>query len=270
MNHSNPYRTPDTNVSAASPTSEANSNFWPSRLLEWVVFAGGPIVLAGVTVGTRFLPSSVASRAALVAAAIAIASVIYASRNRRWSALWCVPALALAVVGADLIVAPILLFGIVSTPLALLYALVLRNRRNTLSVARALISTGAAFVSLLVSASLQEIGVRRAASTGLRVVEAIEEYRSTEGHLPTSLDELIPEHLGTIPATGMSAFPEFRYSGPVSASDDDQLFASYELRVNLYRWMQFDCFIYWPEGNYPDALYGGGVEVVDGWAYIHE
>ena len=28
--------------------------------------------------------------------------------------------------------------------------------------------------------------------------------------------------------------------------------------------------VYWPEGNDPDLMYGGGVERIGTWAYVHE
>lgn len=34
--------------------------------------------------------------------------------------------------------------------------------------------------------------------------------------------------------------------------------------------INFDVFVYWPEGNYPDSMYGGWVERIGHWAYMHE
>jgi len=78
--------------------------------------------------------------------------------------------------------------------------------------------------------------------------------------------------VSSIPDTGMARFPSFDYVVPTSQVDVDEqrLFATYELRVNLYRLLQFDSLVYWPEGNYPDAIYGGGVERIGDWAYVHE
>ena len=70
----------------------------------------------------------------------------------------------------------------------------------------------------------------------------------------------------------MAGYPSFEYIGPVAESDEEQErpFATYELRVNLYTLLQWDCLVYWPEGNYPSAMYGGGVERIGKWAYVHE
>jgi hypothetical protein len=47
--------------------------------------------------------------------------------------------------------------------------------------------------------------------------------------------------------------------------------AAWELRVpcpiGLLNW---DVFFYWPSETYPDYAYGGSVERIGGWAYVHE
>jgi hypothetical protein len=40
--------------------------------------------------------------------------------------------------------------------------------------------------------------------------------------------------------------------------------------VNLYQLLQFDSLVYWPERTYPDFMYGGGVERIGDWVYVHE
>ena len=69
----------------------------------------------------------------------------------------------------------------------------------------------------------------------------------------------------------MTGFPSFvDRDTRTETGESERLFASYELRVNLYKLLQFDCLVYWPEGNYPDSMYGGGVERIRAWAYVHE
>ena len=96
----------------------------------------------------------------------------------------------------------------------------------------------AAIATLVLYSWLQGLGARRAADRGQR---AIDRYRTREGKLPSSLDELVPNDL-----------------------------PSYELRLNLYKLLQFDCLVCWPNGNYPDAMYGGAAERIGDWAYVHE
>ena len=34
--------------------------------------------------------------------------------------------------------------------------------------------------------------------------------------------------------------------------------------------INFDVFVDWPERVYPMSMYGGGVERIKNWAYVHE
>ena len=89
--------------------------------------------------------------------------------------------------------------------------------------------------------------------------------------IPASLADLVPRELDSIPETGMAGFPSFEYRDTqTETGESERLFASYELRVNLYELLQFDCLVDWPEGNYPDWMYGGGVDRSGAWAYVHE
>jgi len=46
--------------------------------------------------------------------------------------------------------------------------------------------------------------------------------------------------------------------------------APWELRINCPTGLlNHDTFIYWPTQNYPQHLYGGNTESLDGWAYVH-
>lgn len=68
-------------------------------------------------------------------------------------------------------------------------------------------------------------------------------------------------------STGLMAYPEFR----LKRAGKDDLFRRYELSIEcssgLLNW---DRFVYWPESGYPGSMYGGGVERVGAWAYVHE
>lgn len=120
-------------------------------------------------------------------------------------------------------------------------------------------------------AQLQSLGARKAADHGEIIIHAIRNYEAEVGELPSSLADLVPRELDSIPGTGMTGFPSFvDRDTRTETGESERLFASYELRVNLYKLLQFDCLVYWPEGNYPDSMYGGGVERIRAWAYVHE
>jgi len=46
--------------------------------------------------------------------------------------------------------------------------------------------------------------------------------------------------------------------------------AGWELRINCPTGLlNHDTFVYWPTQAYPQRLYGGKTELIDGWAYVH-
>jgi len=68
-------------------------------------------------------------------------------------------------------------------------------------------------------------------------------------------------------STGLMAYPEFRYR----RAGKDDLFKRYEVSIHCGSGgLNWDVFVYWPEGKYPDFMYGGWVERVGAWAYVHE
>ncbi|MFC1735131.1 hypothetical protein ACFL1X_03375 [Candidatus Hydrogenedentota bacterium] len=101
------------------------------------------------------------------------------------------------------------------------------------------------------------------------LVQAIHKFENDKGHPPKTLHELTTEYISSIPQTGMGAYPEFRY---VSVEDPDKwdnnpwvLYVNTSICIN-----NFDRFIYFPKQNYPEEGYGGVLERVGDWAYVHE
>ncbi|MFQ5643041.1 MAG: hypothetical protein ACE5FQ_05000 [Thiogranum sp.] len=46
--------------------------------------------------------------------------------------------------------------------------------------------------------------------------------------------------------------------------------AAWELRIDCPTGLlNHDTFVYWPTQTYPQRLYGGHTELIDGWAYVH-
>lgn len=99
------------------------------------------------------------------------------------------------------------------------------------------------------------------------IVRALERYKVDTGVYPTQLFDLAPRYLSSIPSTGMAGYPTFKYVLPCAQND----VRSYELRVDTPQGaLDWDCFVYWPEGNYPAEMYGGSVDRIGDWAYVNE
>ncbi len=79
----------------------------------------------------------------------------------------------------------------------------------------------------------------------------------------------MPDYLPEIPKTGMKAYPDYDYLTGEAAE-----------RYENNRWVlivhttsgfiNFDMFVYFPEGNYPKHAYGSTLERIGDWAYYHE
>lgn len=102
------------------------------------------------------------------------------------------------------------------------------------------------------------------------LVAAIRAYEAKRGEPPPNLAALVPEFLPSVPSTGMGAYPKYEYAS------DSSVAQRYEgnpwvLFVNTGSGaLNFDRFIYLPRQNYPERGYGGWLEKIEDWAYVHE
>ena len=101
---------------------------------------------------------------------------------------------------------------------------------------------------------------------GQPLINAIERFKDTRGEYPQDLKDLQPDFIKEIPHTNMAGYSSFYYE----RATEDSPFKTYELSVYMGLPLQFDRFIYWPEGNYPEFIYGGWPEPFGEWVYIHE
>ena len=98
-------------------------------------------------------------------------------------------------------------------------------------------------------------------------IDAIEEYRHENGRYPNCLKDLVPQYLERMPRTDMAGYPHFQYQ---QRESDEKVPALdfYELKVYCSVGINFDVFVYWPDDNYPEYMYGGYVQRIERWAYM--
>lgn len=96
------------------------------------------------------------------------------------------------------------------------------------------------------------------------LVEAIRAYESEKKKPPASLRLLIPKYFDSIPSTGIKAYPSYIYK--VGAEYGN----AWSLSVPAPSGINFDQFIYLPMQNYPERGFGGHLERMGAWAYVHE
>ncbi len=265
----NPYEGPDRHA-AEHPTKTLPGD--TRRSLETAAAVTATMLLGGGWAGVRYQGSSFLVALGISTLGILIAAIAYALVTKRFGVLLFLPLFGLAVVAQELLASFFLLAGVFGFPIAVLFSLFRPTRQNWMVAGQTALLGITAIGSVLLYGKLQTLGAQRAAHRGDEIVDAIHRYESFSGKLPNALEELVPRELESIPDTGMIGFPSFQYVGPKDPTlqDKERPFKKYELRVDLYKLLQFDCLVYWPEGNYPDFMYGGGVERIGEWAYVHE
>lgn len=96
------------------------------------------------------------------------------------------------------------------------------------------------------------------------LVAAIDAYQKQHASPPCSLDVLVPKYLPKIPDTGMGAYPSFNYT---TKDETDPWRLEVPCSLGLLNW---DVCFYRPSKKYSAYEYGGGVEPIGDWRYVHE
>ena len=121
------------------------------------------------------------------------------------------------------------------------------------------------------SEKIRHTAFERAAETGNDVLTAIDRFKNDDGAYPDNLERLVPKYLAQVPSTGLIGYPDFYYckrGDPACRIDSD---AEYELGIRCPSGgVNWDVFFFWPDQDYPVFVYGGGVERIGKWAYVHE
>ncbi len=207
----------------------------------------GPTVIAAVLSAAALLGIPAAERAAVAP-----------NGTDQW--LWveplvfCVPFLAAAVV---------VLMG--------LFKLITGRgtRTHALWVACALIYLVAEFIAVRIGHRIRMDAFKSLALRSAPLVQAIKAYELQHGRPPQSLVALVPAFLPQVPTTGMAAYPNYEYETGYSAADFHG--NPWVLVVHTPSGgVNFDQFLYFPLQNYPEHGYGGRLQRLGDWAYVHE
>ena len=102
------------------------------------------------------------------------------------------------------------------------------------------------------------------------LIAAIKKYERDQGMPPERLADLVPDYLSVLPYTGMRACSEYQYeTGPDTREGFNE--NPWVLRISPPVFgVGFDLVLYFPNQNYPEHGYGGSLERVGDWAYVHE
>jgi hypothetical protein len=113
-------------------------------------------------------------------------------------------------------------------------------------------------------------GFEAVADRSHSLVAAIHRFEMTHGRPPDSLEALVPEYLDTVPVTGLAAYPKYQYAR--TSDSDSQIYLGNPWRLSIQTGysLGFDQFLFLPLLNYPTHGYGGWLERIGDWAYVHE
>ena len=126
---------------------------------------------------------------------------------------------------------------------------------------------GAFVLSVRIGESVRISAFHRLAERSRPLVAAVRAFEQKYGRPPESLQALVPDFISSVPSTGMGAYPEYRYSTPATNHDGNPWV------ITIFTpsgGINFDQFMYFPLTNYPKTGYGGWLERVGDWAYVHE
>ena len=106
------------------------------------------------------------------------------------------------------------------------------------------------------------------------LINAIEKYNVDYGTYPDELEDLVPYYIPKVTSTGIPLYPQYAYKPPdeysTSRYKSSYKRESYKLWFSCPGFLNNDRIFYWPSKNYPQQIYGGWVERVGDWAYVHE
>jgi hypothetical protein len=157
--------------------------------------------------------------------------------------------------------APLCLAALVTLPFP-------RLRRYSAAIALGSAAYLAAYVaSVRLGDHVRVSAFHRLAEHSKPLVAAVRAFERKHGHPPESLQALVPEFLPAVPSTGMGAYPHYRYLTDATNYDGNPWVL---VVFTPPGGIAFDQFMYFPLTNYPKRGYGGWLERVGDWAYVHE
>lgn len=121
-----------------------------------------------------------------------------------------------------------------------------------------------------VARSVRRAGMHAATERAQPLVAAIERFERERGEPPKALEDLVPEYLPTVPSTGMMAYPKFRYH---TGDEAQRRYENNPWALSIFTpsyVLNWDMMLYLPKQNYPERGYGGSLERIGDWAYVHE
>lgn len=159
---------------------------------------------------------------------------------------------------------------VVALPASLIGLFLPRQRRNAAWLLLcSLIAATACISGLYLSQPIKRRALHGVMARAEPLIAAIRKFEVEQGHPPPNLSALVPSQLAALPTPGIGTSPEFSYLLSGKRTDMGNNPWMLEVRPPVAG-IGFDVFIYLPKQNYPERGWGGVLERIGTWAYVHE
>lgn len=163
-----------------------------------------------------------------------------------------------------------LIVAILAVPVLIIRLIPKRTRHRSLSLLiMSVLFIIPCVVGFKLGSKVRRAGLQSFIQRSQSLISAINAYERDHSVPPYSLHDLVPNYVSAVPSTGMMASPDYHYYSGEKASD---LCAGnpWALSVSTLNAGSFDKMLYFPDQNYPKRGYGGRLESIEDWAYVHE
>jgi hypothetical protein len=165
----------------------------------------------------------------------------------------------------------LVLIALLMTPI-LLFRLLVRSERKqaVIYLAASMLLIVSCGGGIILGLHIHMAGIRSWATKARPLILAIHKYEREHSTPPPNLESLVPNYLPEIPTTGMAAYPVFSFH---TGDDAQQEYFNNPWAVSILTptsFLNFDELLYFPQQNYPEVGYGGWLERIGNWAYVHE
>ena len=164
-----------------------------------------------------------------------------------------------------------LIFSVFALPVLLVCLIPKSTRRVALRyLLVAVLFVSCCMGGILLGSKTRMAGMQNFAQRSEKLIAAIKKYEQDNSDPPESLNDLVPNYLPSIPSTGMMAYPQYEYhSGPEAR----ERYADNPWAISVFTpsgGINFDVMLFFPKQNYPTRGFGGSLERIAEWAYVHE
>lgn len=164
-----------------------------------------------------------------------------------------------------------LIGAILALPLLLVGLLFQRTRlQSSFYLLISVIFIPCCIVGIVLGKNTRMASMKSFATRSQPLINAIQKYDLDHSYPPRSLNDLVPNYIPAVPTTGMMAYPEFCYH---VGADCRKQYANNEWALTVATpsgGINFDVLLYFPNRNYPSQGYGGWLEPIGNWSYVHE